>query len=102
MKLFCATLAKILAFISPKTRMKGFFFQLLLLIVFKEFTLHVIIDKLTCNKITCGRDSVVVSAPDLQSGGTLFNSRQRQTALHARGSPSLSSSRGQHIRTSFD
>jgi hypothetical protein len=44
----------------------------------------------------------MISAPDLQSEATGFNSRQRQTTLHARGSPSLSPSRGRHIGTSFD
>ena len=41
--------------------------------------------------VTGERDSVVVSALDLQSGGTVLGSipgsASRQTTLHARGSP---------------
>ena len=59
---------------------------------------------MVCNELLVlgGRDSVVVSAPDLLSGGTGFNSRQRQTTLRARGSPIMSFSRGRYIGISFD
>jgi len=50
-------------------------------------------------KVFIGRDTVVVSSPDSQSGGT---GSTPGGALNARGSPSLLSFYGLPIRTGFD